>query len=177
MTDLTPTTPIRHAVPIRFDPDEIPDGYLPADPDIGPPLTDDDAPEPEDVPPPPKDGDAEDAPDVTAAFLGWAKRLLGRIEGTQVQTPWCPKWWQHTEVVDRLFTLWRAHVESIGALDQRAASSWWVDHWDRHAHTLFAKDGPFRDCTRDTHLRHNTDQQPAIPYTAPPTGWRIPGDE
>ncbi len=55
--------------------------------------------------------------------------------------------------------------------DASAASSWWINHWDRHAAINFDKgNGPFRDCDPDQghlHRRKDTTSQ-IVPATAPP---------
>jgi hypothetical protein len=123
---------------------------------------------------PPRDHSADE---ITAAFLAWVVSFLGEMESAPSRdaVPWCPTWWVHPEVTNRLMALWKAYVEATGSLDMRAVSSWWVDHWDRHAHTLFSSTGPFRYCTRDTHHKTKHDTAPNIPVSRPDEGWVVPG--
>ena len=63
-------------------------------------------------------------------------------------------WWDHPEAVDRLRALHLQQLVAMPTKDDPAGSlsSWWVDHWDRHAVVLFGRTGPFGQC-RDGHVR------------------------
>lgn len=97
-------------------------------------------------------GDEDEAAvDVRQMFLNWLTAHLGTIEvvGTK-PTPWCDQWWLHPEVVARFKALWQANMQAEASVmdgDAGAVSSWWINHWDRHATVIFDKtNGPFRDC-------------------------------
>ncbi|GGG59835.1 hypothetical protein GCM10011374_23320 [Kocuria dechangensis] len=78
-------------------------------------------------------------------FVAWVQEFLSRLESVDRSSNrhWCPQWWAHTEAVDRLATL---HAQWLVAMEENSMSSWWVDHFDRHAAVLFSPHGPFGDC-------------------------------
>ncbi|WP_104080972.1 DUF4913 domain-containing protein [Cryobacterium sp. Y11] len=117
----------------------------------------------------------EDEPDVRQMFLDWLTIHLDTVEvvGTK-PTPWCMEWWLHPEVVARFTALWHASMQASASVqdgDAGATSSWWINHWDRHAAVIFDKsNGPFRDCdTTDGHLSRRRDRHAAVvPLAMPP---------
>ena len=117
----------------------------------------------------------EEEPDVRQMFLDWLTAHLRTVEvvGTK-PTPWCTEWWLHPEVVARFTALWHASMQASASVqdgDAGATSSWWINHWDRHAAVIFDKsNGPFRDCdTTDGHLSRRRDKYAAVvPLTLPP---------
>lgn len=89
-------------------------------------------------------------------FVSWVETTISALESLDVDNNmhWCPQWWDHPEAVDRLRAL---HLQQLVAMPTRddpagSLSSWWVDHWDRHAVVLFGRTGPFGQC-RDGHVR------------------------
>ncbi|MGO4785174.1 DUF4913 domain-containing protein [Cryobacterium sp. W22_MBD10_FK3] len=96
--------------------------------------------------------DGEETPvDVRQMFLDWLATHLSTVETTGTKpTPWCTEWWLHPEVVARFKALWQASMQADASLmdgDAGAVSSWWINHWDRHAVIIFDRsNGPFRDC-------------------------------
>lgn len=88
----------------------------------------------------------EDAEAFTPEELvDWVEHLVAMLESVDrsVGMAWCVQWWNHTEAVERfraLFEKW-LEVQKDGGM-----SSWWTDHFDRHAVILFAKRGPFGEC-------------------------------
>ena len=117
----------------------------------------------------------EDPVDVRQMFLDWLTSHLATVEvvGTK-PTPWCTQWWLHPEVVARFKALWQASMQAEASVmdgDAGAVSSWWINHWDRHAAVIFDKgNGPFRDCDPDQgHLyrRKDTNSQ-IVPASMPP---------
>jgi hypothetical protein len=61
---------------------------------------------------------------------------------------WCPNWWEHPEMVARLWTLylgWTQVINDGSALD---FSLWILDHLDRHCERLFRADGPASACNQ-----------------------------
>ena len=117
----------------------------------------------------------EDPVDVRQMFLDWLTSHLATVEvvGTK-PTPWCTQWWLHPEVVARFKALWQASMQADASVmdgDAGAVSSWWINHWDRHAATIFDKgNGPFRDCDPDQgHLYRRKDTTARIvPAPMPP---------
>nr|QJS06347.1 hypothetical protein [Cryobacterium sp.] len=97
------------------------------------------------------------------------------VVGTK-PTPWCSQWWLHPEVVARFKALWNASMQAEASVmdgDAGAMSSWWINHWDRHAAVIFDKaSGPFRDCDPEQgHFHRRKDNDAAIiPLSMPPKG-------
>lgn len=117
----------------------------------------------------------EDVVDVRQMFLDWLTSHLSTVEvvGTK-PTPWCDQWWLHPEVVARFKALWHASMQADASVmdgDAGAVSSWWINHWDRHAVVIFDKtNGPFRDCDPDQghfHRRKNGTVK-IVPASMPP---------
>ncbi|WP_158252079.1 MULTISPECIES: DUF4913 domain-containing protein [unclassified Cryobacterium] len=99
------------------------------------------------------------------------------VAGTWPQpssSPWCNQWWLHPEVVARFKALWQASMQADASVmdgDAGTVSSWWINHWDRHAAVIFDKgNGPFRDCDPDQgHLHRRKDTTARIvPTSIPP---------
>jgi len=115
--------------------------------------------------------------DPRKAFLQWVSEQIGSVEAYQQpigQKPaWCPEWWKHPEVVQRLYVAWKAYQQAVERMseDKGAKSAWWVQHWDHHARVLFDKQqGPFRACNAAGHLADN-DGKP-LPIVV-----ELPGDD
>lgn len=103
-------------------------------------------------------------------FTAWVLATISAIESVDpdANMHWCTQWWDHPEAVDRLRAL---HIHQLTAMPTTEdpggfLSSWWVDHWDRHAAVLFSKNGPFGQC-RDGHQR-----KLALEVEAPPEEWQ-----
>jgi hypothetical protein len=179
-----------------FDPEHWPAGYGPgAGGDEPPPLDDEDAPPPLDDEGAPsanpstgevlQSGPAAAPPrkpkqDPREAFLQWVSEQIGQVEAYQqpiAQKPaWCPEWWKHPEVVQRLYIAWKAYQQAIERMseDKGAKSAWWVQHWDHHARVLFDKErGPFRACNQAGHLADNDDRPLPIVVELPPDDARL----
>ena len=183
-----------------FDPNQWPDGYGPVarqgaggdvptpDDDGPPPLEDEDAP-----PSDPMTGELVDAAggappaggkkrpvkpkeNPREAFLKWVQMQLSHVEAHGVpvrgKPAWCPEWWKHPEVVQRLYVSWKgyaraAKLQSEG--DGLAKSAWWVQHWDHHARIIFdGTYGPFRACNSAGHLADNKGEALTIVPLMPP---------
>jgi hypothetical protein len=189
-----------------FDPNEWPAGYGPGSGYSGgaggnggddePPLYDDaDAPDDEDgaAPADPSTGEilpaGDGAPgrqaprgdDQRAAFIKWVGVQLSRVEAygqpVRKQAPWCPEWWKHPEVVQRLNVAWRAYVKATKLQaegDGMAKSAWWVQHWDHHARIIFDEQhGPFRACNATGHLADNKGSPLTLVPETPPDDARL----
>ncbi|MFC4904180.1 DUF4913 domain-containing protein [Kocuria oceani] len=78
-------------------------------------------------------------------FVQWVEQLVSRVESVDMNQAmrWCPQWWAHTEAVDRFKALYQ---EWLLRQAEGGMSSWWTDHFDRHAAVLFTKRGPFGEC-------------------------------
>ncbi|PZP28127.1 MAG: DUF4913 domain-containing protein [Kocuria rhizophila] len=102
-------------------------------------------------------------------FVEWVEVTVQNLESVTLDENmhWCSKWWDHPEAVDRLFALYMHQLACAPSSEDPfgAMSSWWVDHWDRHATTLFAKSGPFGECRR-AHQKRDP-----IPTEYPPNEW------
>lgn len=102
--------------------------------------------------------------DTTAALVEWVAGFVGRIESTPTtDLVWCPQWWEHTEVVDRLVTL---HAAYLDAVDEHTLSNWWLVHWGGHQRAFEAV---MRRCKRE-HVASSTLIAPTPPpdWTAAP---------
>ncbi len=79
---------------------------------------------------------------------------------------WCPQWWQHTEAVVRLDSLWRSW--EFHRLDGATGlSEWWIGHADPHMRVLLDPNGPFKACSA---LRGHRDSIGPLPLQSPPPG-------
>ncbi len=148
-----------------------------------------DLPSPEADPPahigdafPAVDGGLDDRAAETEAFVQWVRKQLALVESFGVEkrgeVAWCPRWWQHPEVVERLYVSWLAHGKAVELArdgDGQALSQWWVHHWDHHASRLFDRArGPLRFCTPKEH--HGDGSPKQIPFVTVPTprdGWTL----
>jgi hypothetical protein len=178
-----------------FDPNSWPAGFGPGSGDSGggdePPPYDDDH-----APPAPDEGDAPSADPTTGElvdastgtgpqeksgadqrqqFLDWVGKQLGRVEAygqpVKKQAAWCPEWWKHPEVVERLYVSWKGYLMATSRMpeDGSSQSSWWVQHWDHHARIIFDKEnGPFRACSASGHLADNNGQPLTVSVALPP---------
>ncbi len=123
--------------------------------------------------------ETEAAPDPEAEaaqerdqFAGWVRERLDRFESHDDRIgEWCPHVWATPEAVDRCHALWQAYTaaEADGEL-----SGWWVNHWDRHAASLFGKSGVFSQCAGGKHKP--TPERRRLANHEPPAG-RIPYPE
>lgn len=88
--------------------------------------------------------DAGMPPGAAPEVVAWVDRLTRHLE-SQVgdDSMWCPQWQEHPEAVWRFTAL---HREFEIAFQDDTMSSWWVNHFDRHAPALFGVDGIFRSC-------------------------------
>lgn len=103
------------------------------------------------------------------ALISWVEDTLARIESpSSKDRTWCPQWWDHPEAVDRFSALHRQYVECLA---DGSLSSWWVDHWDRHAPQLFAREGVFEQC-RATGHKMESERARLLPTEMPPADWQ-----
>ncbi|NEW30731.1 DUF4913 domain-containing protein, partial [Nocardia cyriacigeorgica] len=56
---------------------------------------------------------------------------------------WCPRWWDHPEVLARFEALWCAfeHLRNGGTTEQ---SEFWLYHFDPHMAQILSTQGPFK---------------------------------
>lgn len=90
--------------------------------------------------------------------------VYSRKVGEKAPYRWRARWWENTEAVVRLESLWRAWEH----LRQDAATGMSVflrDHMDHHMAVLLSPDGPFRDSDEKTRVEGEP-----LPYEAPPEG-------
>ncbi|NUR28155.1 MAG: DUF4913 domain-containing protein [Catenulispora sp.] len=101
---------------------------------------------------------------VTAYFLpmyGW------RVDGQRWH--WCPRWWDHAEVIWRMETLWRSW-ESY-RLQATGMSSWRLE-LDGQMPLLLGPEGPMAACRpadAGIDARHETGETPKAEPA--PSGW------
>jgi len=117
-------------------------------------------------------------------FYDWVIERFSRVEvaGQGQRAVWCPEWWLHPEVVDRLQALWSAQIAAEAALEggeegesgnPAAMSDWWLRHWDPHRAVIFDKEnGPFRSCNLQKGHLHDASRTDVVEITParPPTG-------
>jgi len=124
------------------------------------------------------DDELEEPIDIRARFLDWVVEQFSIVEvtGSKERVRWCERWYDHPEVVARLYALWGARVQADqDENDLGAVSSWWISHWDRHAAVLFDPQvGPFRDCDRTRgHMANRRGENPVVPLSIPPAEWEL----
>ncbi|MHA7192033.1 DUF4913 domain-containing protein [Arthrobacter sp. MDT2-16] len=111
--------------------------------------------------------EAEDFTFTPEDLVDWVEglaALLESVDRSQSQY-WCSQWWNHPEAVDRFRGLYEQWLE---AQANGGMSSWWIDHFDRHSTTLFAKRGPFGECGT-THVGKTARR--ILVTEQPPPGW------
>lgn len=116
------------------------------------------------------------ADEQRAAFIRWVTLQLSRVEAygqvARKPAPWCPEWWKHPEVVQRLHVAWNAYVKATKLQaegDGMAKSAWWVQHWDHHARIIFDEQyGPFRACNATAGHLADTKGEPLTLTLQPP---------
>jgi hypothetical protein len=82
---------------------------------------------------------------VVKTFGTWLER---RPSNTR---RWCRRWYEHPEVVVRMWALYDSWHEATRHDSAMGQSSWFVDHLDKHLDVIFSPDGPFAGCTPDRH--------------------------
>lgn len=88
--------------------------------------------------------DAGMPPGAPPEVVAWVEKLTSYLESPEREdSMWCPRWQEHPEAVWRLTAL---HREFEIAFQDDTMSSWWVNHFDRHAPFLFGRTGIFQAC-------------------------------
>ena len=88
--------------------------------------------------------DAGIPPAASPEVVAWVDKLTRFLESPErSESAWCPQWQEHPEAVWRFTAL---HREFEIAYQDDTVSSWWVNHFDRHAPALFGKNGIFQTC-------------------------------
>lgn len=112
-----------------------------------------------------------DAPEpITAAEVAaFVEELLPVIESwSDTDQAWCASWWDHPEAVQRLTALYEAYMVAIANQEH---SSWWVNHWDRHAPALLGQRGIFQHCRQNGHNPER--RMPFAKLDPPPADWTL----
>lgn len=101
----------------------------------------------------PATADAEQLPPGPSAdVVAWVHKLTSYLESpSRTESAWCPSWQEHPEAVWRFTAL---YDEFTVATADGTLSSWWVNHFDRHAPVLFGTSGIFQACENG----HNPDR-------------------
>jgi hypothetical protein len=93
-------------------------------------------------------------PDAATWVTDWLAATVRRPvnEKRAGQTlAWCPRWWAHSEAVERLEATWRAW-EAARLGDPEAPARWWLGVLDPMLGRLMDPHlGPFAQCYRDGH--------------------------
>lgn len=88
--------------------------------------------------------DAGMPPGAPPEVVAWVEKLTSYLESPERDdSMWCPQWQEHPEAVWRFTALQR---EFEIAFQDDTMSSWWVNHFDRHAPFLFGRTGIFQAC-------------------------------
>lgn len=88
--------------------------------------------------------DAGMPPGAPPEVVAWVEKLTSYLESQEREdSAWCPQWQEHPEAVWRFTALQR---EFEIAFQDDTMSSWWVNHFDRHAPFLFGRAGIFQAC-------------------------------
>ncbi len=106
-----------------------------------------------------------------AWFDGWLAGIIARkLTSTAGKNRvFCPRWWEHAEVVVRLNALWSAWEAAKASDDGAAMSGWWVHHADPQLRTMLdAEHGPMYQCTREVHVATPPMRKKLV---RPPAGW------
>jgi hypothetical protein len=128
------------------------------------------------VPDPPADPTQEPDP-----LIRWYDTVLRRIINRRWSASyvWCPQWWRHPEVVERVEALWLAWSALVGDEDDATGTSvWWVQHLDPHLSILTNSDfGPMANCKSPMHGdpgRHqDIEEEMYLPHTELDPGYRL----
>lgn len=68
---------------------------------------------------------------------------------------WCPRWWDHPEVVLRLNALWRSWEAAAagGATDANTMNAWWINCCEPHLRVILdGEHGPMALCGQEQHI-------------------------
>ena len=95
-------------------------------------------------------------------FLPMFRRTLGG------EYRWCGQWWQHSEAISRLTSLWHAW-EVLRLQPGTGIASWYRDHLDHQLPILMGARGPFYQCSETAHREPR--EADAVP--APDEWWDI----
>lgn len=114
-----------------------------------------------------KNDGAEFTPEDLIDWVEGLAAVLESVDRAQNQY-WCSQWWNHPEAVDRFKGMYDQWLE---AQAHGGMSSWWVDHFDRHALVLFAKRGPFGECGSTSHVEKSARR--TLATEQPPAGWQF----
>lgn len=88
--------------------------------------------------------DAGMPPGAPPEVVAWVDKLTSYLESQERdESVWCPRWQEHPEAVWRFTAL---HREFEISFQDDTMSSWWVNHFDRHAPFLFGRTGIFQAC-------------------------------
>jgi hypothetical protein len=98
-------------------------------------------------------------------FVGWLSVHYARQVTDTHMAVWCPYWWEHPEVRERLDTLWGLY--EVRRLDgPEGMSTWWLDA-DLHMRAILDPGGAMKYCS--ARHGHKTLLQP-LPLAFPPEG-------
>ena len=109
-------------------------------------------------------------PNLEAWVVGYfTPMFLHRIPGNP-RVRWCPRWWDHAEVIARLTVLWTGW--EAARWEPSAKPGWWLD-LDHHLPLLLGLDGPMRNCRQPEGTRpgKHEPQTTASSEPAPDRWW------
>ncbi|WP_306358967.1 MULTISPECIES: DUF4913 domain-containing protein [unclassified Nocardia] len=105
-------------------------------------------------------------PEFVEGYVAALYRREVSVRGSEKTLRWCPRWWEHGEVVARFRAMWTA-FEALRLGEGVEQSLWWLVHFDPHMDRIFDTAGPFKYCSVAD--GHNA-KLPALPTTPAPAG-------
>ncbi|MBF6138279.1 DUF4913 domain-containing protein [Nocardia otitidiscaviarum] len=105
-------------------------------------------------------------PEFVEDYVANLYRREVSMRGSEKKLRWCPRWWDHGEVVARFRAMWTA-FEALRLGEGVEQSLWWLVHFDPHMDRIFDTDGPFKYCSVAD--GHNA-KLPALPTMPVPAG-------
>jgi hypothetical protein len=90
--------------------------------------------------------DMHDLEDWVVTWL--SDTLERRVSNTR---RWCPQWYDHPEVLHRMWLLFQSYRETMLYDDAKDQSQWFLEHLDKHLDAMLSADGPFAGCSPQRH--------------------------
>lgn len=105
-------------------------------------------------------------PEFVEKYLAHVYRREVSVRGSEKTKRWCPRWWDHGEVVARFEALWTGfETLRLGAGPEMAM--WWTQYADPIMDRVLDPEGPFKYCSV---LGGHRAELPALPTAAPLEG-------
>ncbi|MBF6358265.1 DUF4913 domain-containing protein [Nocardia higoensis] len=98
-----------------------------------------------------------------------AKLYRRDVHGRDSQLAWCPRWWDHGEVYNRMTALHRA-FEALRTGETTESSLFWLVHFDPHMARILDPEGPFKYCSVQHGHNRGGECLRTLPTIAAPAG-------